>query len=114
MVTMSHALEWVKRIYLYIAAGIGLVLLIIGSVQLINLGLKTWIFTQADMYRDYPIARPIDGEKVVEQASQEEREEYQRLELVSRRQRQAANAIAMILVGMPVFLYHWRIARKEK
>ena len=111
---MSNALEWVKRIYLYIAAGIGLVLLIIGSVQLINLGLKTWIFTQADIYRDYPIVRPIEDGKEVEQVSKEEREEYQLQELVSRRQRQAANAIAMILVGTPVFLYHWRIARKEQ
>ena len=110
---MTNAFEWVKRIYLYIAEGIGLVLLIIGSVQLINLGLKALIFTQADIYRDYPISRSIDGEKEITAVDEEKLAEYQQQELVSRRQRQAANAIAFILVGAPVFLYHWRIARRK-
>lgn len=109
---MSTAIEWVKRIYLYAAAGIGLVLIIIGSVQLINLALKTWIFTQADVYRPYPYVETVKDVDV-QQPSQEEMEKYQREEAASSRQRQAANALAMVIVGTPVFLYHWRIARKE-
>jgi hypothetical protein len=33
--------------------------------------------------------------------------------VVARRQRQAATALAMILVGLPIYLYHWRLIRRE-
>jgi hypothetical protein len=39
--------------------------------------------------------------------------EYRKNDLSSRRQRQASTAIAMIVVGAPLFFYHWRLARKE-
>jgi hypothetical protein len=110
---MSNAIEWVKRIYVYAAAGIGLVLIIIGSVQLINLALKTWIFTQADVYRPYPMEVKAPDAEEQQVPTQAELEEYQRKETTSNRQRQAANSLAMIIVGLPVFAYHWRIARKE-
>jgi len=38
----------VRTIYLYIFALLGLVLLIIGGVNFVNMGLKAFIFTQAD------------------------------------------------------------------
>ena len=38
----------VRTIYLYIFALLGLVLLIIGSVNFLNMGLKAFVFTQAD------------------------------------------------------------------
>jgi hypothetical protein len=33
--------------------------------------------------------------------------------VVARRQRDAASSIAMIVVGIPLFLYHWRVIRRE-
>lgn len=44
----------IRKIYLYLFALIGLVLITIGSVQLINLGLKVYVFTKADNYYNYP------------------------------------------------------------
>ncbi len=32
----------------------------------------------------------------------------------SRRQREAAGAIALLLVGLPLYLYHWRTIRRER
>ena len=42
----KHSL--IRTIYLYTFSLIGLVLIIIASVNMINLGLKTFIFTEAD------------------------------------------------------------------
>ncbi len=108
------AIEWVKKIYIYLFSAIGLIVVIIGSVQLINLGLKAWIFTKADNYYNYPmpVSSPDKGQ-VVQQPDQKAIDEYQQNNLTSQRQREAANAIAMIIVGAPLFLYHWRLARKQ-
>jgi len=106
------AIEWIKRIYVYLFSAIGLVLVVIGAVQFINLGLKMYVFTRADSYYNYPL--PIVTEKgQPAQPDQKMLDEYQKNNLVSQRQRDAANALAMIIVGAPLFLYHWRVARKQ-
>ena len=46
----------IRKIYLYLFALIGLVLITIGCVRLVGLGLKTYIFTKADIYIEYPMA----------------------------------------------------------
>lgn len=105
-------IEWVKRIYIYIFSAIGLVLVIIGTVQLINLGLKAYIFTKADSYYSYPVPAAVEKGQPA-QPDPKALEEFQVNQLASQRQRDAANAIAMIIVGAPLFLYHWRLARKQ-
>jgi hypothetical protein len=107
------ALEWVKKIYIYLFSAIGLVMVIIGLVQLINLGLRTWIFTKADMIYDYPAPVVYQKDQELQQPDKKLVEEYQKNSLASQRQRQAANAVAIIIVGAPLFLYHWKLARKE-
>lgn len=114
-----------KLIYLYIFSTVGLVLVIIGSVSFLNLALKTYVFKKADapvIYRG-PIAAPkvvVDEsgkEKVIEQQQTEEeikrQEEQEKEYRTSQRQRDTAQALAFILVGIPVFLYHWGIVRKK-
>ena len=108
------AIEWVKKIYIYLFSAIGLIVVVIGSVQLINLGLKAWIFTKADNYYNYPmpVSVPEKGQ-VVQQPDQAAIDQYQKNNMQSQRQATASNAIAMIIVGAPLFLYHWRLARKQ-
>jgi len=108
-------MEWIKKTYIYIFSAVGLVLVVIGGVQLINLGLKAWIFTKADIYYNYPapVATP-EKDVQIQDPDLKTLEQYQRNDLISRRQQQAANAIAMIIVGTPLFWYHWRIARVSK
>jgi len=38
----------IRTLYLYLFSFVGLLILIIGSIQLIDLGLKVFIFTDAD------------------------------------------------------------------
>lgn len=124
----------VRTVYLYIFALLGLVLVIIGSVGLINMALKATIFTGADI--DYYSSMPpqpygFERVKAIENSSdftEEEKaaarawlDEYAAWNERSdkfdyanaERQRSAAQNIAMIIVGLPLYLFHWRIIRRE-
>ena len=116
----------IRKIYLYLFALIGLVLITIGCVRLVGLGLKTYIFTKADIYIEYPMAKPIrtalvevdkvEGDKAgeFEQPTKEEIEEYQNKQQTANRQREAAESLAFIIVGLPLYLYHWSMIKKDK
>ena len=130
--------NWVRVVYLYLMTAIGLIVFIIGAVSILNLGLKTFIFTQAD--RDYYIERPnalylnrdleqAEAIKNCESLTAEDQEmiqnwlvDYQawkeKSEKVdyprSNRERSAAQAIAMILVGFPIYLFHWTRIKKDR
>src|SRR3989344_5778881 len=111
----------IRKIYLYLFALIGLVLITIGCVRLVSLALKTYVFTKADVYYEYPMARPvkiapIEGSKTEElqQSTIEELEEYQNKQQTANRQREAAELLAFIIVGLPLYLYHWRLIKAEK
>ncbi len=133
----KHSL--IRAIYLYLFAIIGLVLLIIGSVKFVDMGLKAFVFTKAEeseevrqLYKYYSVP-PISMERIEE--SQEEIElsteekaavkewvddykKWQEAEskidyLASQRQKEASNNLAFILIGFPLYFFHWRIIRRE-
>jgi len=134
---MERNRSWtVRTVYLYVATLVGLGLLIGGGVQLFELVLKATVLTQADAEeqlwaRQPPMPYALDTVKDVEQLDEltdEQKalvaqwlEDYERwsthqdeLDVVkARRERQAANALALIFVGIPVYLYHWLTIRKE-
>ena len=131
----------VRTIYLYIFALLGLVLLIIGSVNFCNMGLKAFVFTQADeesrifskqipiptIPRIESIKQGIEEGKDIclsaeEKASVESwlvdynnwKESVSKIDpITSRRHRDASINLSLILIGLPLYLYHWRIIKKE-
>lgn len=131
-------MNWVRVVYLYLFALVGLVLLTIGGVQLTSLGLRAWVLTEADAeMRVYHMPEPpvrftaeradrlaadttLDAEtrEALRQWAADYQRQRERQEAVdpvrSRRQRDAARALAFILVGLPLFGYHWRTIRKER
>lgn len=110
----------IRKIYLYLFSFIGLVLVVIGCVQLVNLGLKAYIFTSADQYYSYPVAAPTaPADKNVTTTvpagpTDEQMKAYQDQQTTSQRESSAANAIAMIIIGVPLYLYHWRVIKQDK
>jgi hypothetical protein len=134
----------IKKIYLYVATLIGLVMLIIGCANFINMGLKAYVFTQADEQYKLESERPpyeprfleekrdvivADSETVTVELTKEEKyqlqqffEEYDAWEernetldvIKTQRHRTAATNLSLILVGLPVYLYHWMIVRRKK
>ena len=131
----KHSL--VRTIYLYLFAMIGLVLITIGSVNFVNMGLKAFIFTKAEEQEKMSYERPpevpylvgnIEDVKEREEISAEEKvlidqwlEDYkswkERDEKISyvtvRRHQDASRNLALILIGLPLYLYHWGIIKRE-
>ncbi len=135
----------IRTIYLYLFALIGLAMLVIGTSMIINLGLKAWIFTQADrqdnyMERPAPIyLKDLDLQAIEELKLCSDKCELTTLQkeqidnwlvdydtwknnikdynsdlyVKRNRQRQASTAISLILVGLPLWLFHWFVIRKD-
>lgn len=134
----------IRTIYLYLFALIGLGMLVVGCAMILNLGLKTFIFTKADEIEDY-YARPatlyLDTEvKTVQNlqvcADKCNLTEIQKEQIANwlvdyetwqsteknrdanyyqtrNRQQQAATALSLILVGLPLWLFHWAIIKRD-
>lgn len=109
-----------RKVYLYLFAIIGLILVIIGSVSFVNLGLKKFVFTNADYpcYESPAVVYDKNGQSRVlteqEQKVEDDKQKKQCEEQKSAdKQRQAASALAQLIVGIPLYLYHWVVIRKE-
>ena len=134
----KHSL--IRAIYLYLFTIIGLTLLIIGSVKFVDMGLKAFVFTKAEdpqeisqSYKYYSVP-PIPMDKIeayqeeeVELSTEEKAavkqwiDDYKRWQeaeakidyVASQRQKEASQNLAFILIGLPLYLFHWRIIRRE-
>ena len=130
-------ITFIRAAYLYLLAFIGIILVLIGGSGFVSMGLKTFIFTQADdeqrMYREMPPkpygvspAERIDGESraIFRDSSMKEQweEDYEEWRnrrksidpVTARRHREAASNLSFILVGLPLYLYHWRLIRRDQ
>lgn len=102
----------VRLIYLYLFSFVGLLTVVIGSVRMVDLGLKVFVFKDADRYEyTVPVVKPAgdktpdqDEKAIVEQAKRDQ---------ARNRQREFTSAFAMIAVGLPLYLYHWKTIQKE-
>lgn len=91
---------------------IGLVISIVGAIGLVDLALKTWVFTKADndCYYSFPVGVPEKGSVVSEADYQKQCLENQ----TARRQTKAATSTAQIIIGIPVFLFFFKTAKSFK
>ena len=103
-----------RLLYLYLFSFVGLLFVVIGSIRLVDLGIKVVVFKGADQYESYPISKALPEEKTDTNYNAEKAQEYQKLENIRQRQRTVSEAAAMILVGIPLYLYHWKLIQKEK
>jgi len=99
----------IRLLYLYLFSFVGLLISIIGSIQLVDLGIKSYVFRVSEY--TYYVEPTIDGKQTV---SPEEMERRNKEEQANQRKRQFSNSIAMILVGVPVYWYHWKTIKKEQ
>lgn len=104
----------IRLLYLYLFSFIGLLVVVIGGIRLVDLGLKVYVFHGADQYM---ISKPMmDGPKIASEEAkmQEQFERDSQVEMIRNRQREFSGAIAMILVGVPLYLYHWKKIQDQK
>lgn len=94
----------IRLVYLYLFAAIGLITIIVGTVRMVDLGLKTFVFKDTDKFEVYSSKLP-DGQP---ELTVEEMQARQERETKRNRQRQLVEALSMLMVGVPVYLYHWK------
>jgi len=129
----------VRTIYLYLFALLGLVLMTIGGVRFIDMGLKAFIFTKAEeeqrLYNKQP-PMPIQIERIEKIATTQDttdltddekatirqwlndykswQEQQSKFDyIISKRHKDASFNLALIIVGLPLYLYHWGIIKRE-
>jgi len=127
----------IRQIYFYAASLITLIIMVVATAQLVNLGLKSTVFPKADdAYRNtcddagklvsefeprlvmaekegevMEKKEMNDGEKTEAKAACEKRLADQRS---AERQRDFVNNFSMLFVALPVFWFHFRIAQRER
>ena len=100
----------IRLLYLYLFAFVGLSVSVIGSVSLVDLALKTYVF-QVSEY-SYPVTPFLDEKGNVVQSVEEQLAAQQR-DGENQRKRTLSNSIAMIAIGMPLYFYHWATIKRE-
>lgn len=139
--------NFIRTIYLYLFALVGLAVLVIGVGQLVDLGLKVFVFKYADANQyQYDYSKPVSltydmelskvenlsecgadcnlTESQLEQIDnwladykiwQAEQNNVEKIDYRRQsRERQASRAISLILIGLPLYLYHWTVIKKDR
>lgn len=114
----------IKNIYLYLVCFVTLIMMIISSFNFLSIGLKTYVFKNADNYSYgycYPApapsststtSTPTKGEfGCPSEAEQKRQAEQQR---VAQREHDLSIFIPMFVVSALVFAFHWNIVRKRE
>jgi len=107
----------IRLIYLYLFSFVGLLITVVGAIRMVELGLKVFVFKGADQYSFYPAPKMIspDG-RVASDSGTLDVEEQKRMseeEQSRQRQREFSGALAMMVVGVPLYAYHWKTIQKE-
>ncbi len=134
---MAIKLNSIRNFYFYLVALIALMMIVWGTANLINLGLTTWVFKTADkaddwappvpymiteMKADETVARcaekcdlTVDEKQQIQNwlADYKNWQNQQGIMKVARKQKNAVRDISMLVVGIPLFLWHWKIVSKE-
>jgi hypothetical protein len=134
---MTKTTKIVRTIYLYTIALISLIFLAVGIGNLVNTSLKAYVFPEAEkkdynMCENYPyFVSTIDAENIKGKTDITEDEKVQIDNMLkdyenwkkqntgdvcikAERQKKMVDAVTMILIALPLYLIHWRMARKEK
>ena len=110
----------IKTIYFYLVSFVALMMVTFATANLINVLLKTYVFTLADQdYYSVPamvcVPEKADASSTAEclkneKINQEQAEKNRK----AQKQRDLVNDISMIVVGIPLFAFHWNYARKKE
>ncbi len=124
----THKGRVIKSLYFYLVSFVALMMVVFSTADTINIALKTWVFTAADkdMYNypravcEVPVPAPTDPKAVPAptkadcEKNNEENIKQQEASRIAQKQRDVVRDISMIVVGIPLFLIHWRILRSKE
>ncbi|MFZ2226620.1 MAG: hypothetical protein WA064_04130 [Candidatus Moraniibacteriota bacterium] len=131
---MTKTTKIIRTVYLYIAALVSLIFVAVGSGTLINTALKTYVFPKAEKggygrCNQQPPVYGLDNLKGANLTTEEQKQQVANMLtdyetwkkdnsgeecLSAERQNNVVNALTMIIIALPIYLFHWRIIKKEK
>jgi hypothetical protein len=125
--TTSPKAVVIKTIYFYLVCFVALMTVVFSAADLINIALKTWIFTKADSTDYYyapamvcptPVDKSLSDTTTAQikadcERQQKTNEELSKNNRIAQKQSNVVRDISLIVVGIPLFLYHWQIVRKK-
>lgn len=134
--------SWVRHIYLYAVSLVSLVVFIIGSVTLVNTVMRRYVFGLETSYYRSPaqectyikdpdyyggrVPTPVmeEGNAATELSEEEKQQQYDEcvsrieMEISQQSKHDLADSIswsfAMMLVSIPLYLFHSRLLHREK
>ena len=104
---MSKGGSVILRIYFALVAFVTLMMLIFSVSDLVNITLKTFIFTSADRAISY-----CDTQYQT-QAQCDQAEKNTADQLMIEKQQSAVRDISLLIVSAPLFWIHWRIVLRD-
>jgi hypothetical protein len=131
----SNKLVIVKKLYLYLVSFATLMMMLISGVNIVSTILKMTVFTEADNYTNTPYVPGCEG--VVDLSVYSDKtplprtmttssanETYCRGQLEQAKKQQEHSrwvsresslvwSTSLLAVALPLFIFHWRSARKE-
>lgn len=131
---MDKTIKTVRTFYLYVVSLLSLIFLAIGIGNLANTTLKATIFKEAEK-RDYSVCysypyyissvdlKNLEGLTVDQNEKMEsmirDYEAWQETNTGescyrSERENRIVNSLTMILIALPLYIFHWAIIKKEK
>jgi hypothetical protein len=103
-----------RLLYLYLFSAVGLIIIVVGCIQAVDLTLKTYIFPDVDNYESAPVIATPEGKYATDSAQIEKmNREFDKRNRARNRQQQLINILSMLSIGLPLYLYHWRTIQKE-
>lgn len=115
---MTDRFKLIRYIYLYLVTAICIVLILVSTIGLINLVLKEYVFDVKD-YSEIYVGQNCNMDVSVnsEPAKLEECKkadlERAEIEADNNLKRDLVNYLAMLIVALPLYFYHWGIIKKE-
>ncbi len=100
-------------LYTYLFSALGLILVLIGTVSLLQVVLEGYLSTSPVPY--YEKINPVTNQALTPAEIETNKKDALDRELQYRNEnknRKMVNSIPMILVGLPLYLYHWRKSQK--
>lgn len=110
----------IRNVYLYTFSAVGLIFMIVGAAILVNVVLKTYVFP-LEHYSEYYYSRCGDYIYMDNSKEDFDMETCEANEADDRatedsdaRKRDMAVGFSNLMVGLPLWLYHWKTIQRRK
>lgn len=128
---MTTKSKLIRTIYLYIVVLVSLIFTGVGAGTILNTGLKYYVFPEAERksYFDCNYEPPMASYPSKEGATAEQKEQLDALItdykkwkeertgdncIRPARQNKIIDAFTMLIIALPICLFHWRIIKRDK